>query len=37
MNIHCCFDYKKYVNKILKIKNEPRSQLPTGIVGKQAC
>ena len=28
MNIYCCC-IQKYVNKIFKIQNEPRSQLPT--------
>ena len=36
MNIYCCC-LQKYVNKILEIQNEPRSQLPTGIIGKQVC
>ena len=32
MNIYCCC-LQKYVNKILKIQNETRSQLSTGIIG----
>ena len=28
---------KKKVNKLMNIQNEPRSQLPTGIIGKQVC
>ena len=27
--------FQKYVNKLMKIQNEPISQLPTGIIGKQ--
>ena len=29
MNIYCCC-LQKYVNVLIKIQNEPRSQLPTG-------
>ena len=36
MNIYCCC-LQKYVNKLIKIRNEPRSHLPTGIIGKQVC
>ena len=32
MNIYCCC-LQKYVNKLIKIQNQPRSQLPTGIIG----
>ena len=35
-NLHSVV-YKKKVNKLMKIQNEPRSQLPTGIIGKQVC
>ena len=36
MNIYCCY-LQKYVNKLTKNQNEPRSQLPPGIKGKQVC
>ena len=29
--------FTKYANKLINIQNEPRSQLPKGIVGKQVC
>ena len=36
MNIYCCC-LQKYGNKLMKIQNEPRSQLSTGIIGNQVC
>ena len=36
MNIYCCC-LQKYANKLMKIQNEIRSKLPTGIRGKQVC
>ena len=36
MNIYCCC-LQKDVNKLMKIQNEPRGWLPTGIIGKQEC
>ena len=32
MDIYCCC-LQKYVNELMEIRNEPRSQLPTGIIG----
>ena len=36
MNIYCCC-LQKDVNKLIKIQNQPRSLLSTGIIGKQVC
>ena len=36
MNIYCCC-LQKYLNKLLQIKNEPKSKLPTVNIGKQVC
>ena len=35
MNIYCCC-LQKYVNKLMKIQNEPKSHLPTSIIGKKS-
>ena len=34
MNMYCCC-LQRYVNKLMKIQNEPRIKLPTGIRGNK--
>ena len=36
MNIYCCC-LQKNANKLMKIQNEIRSKLPTGIIGRKVC
>ena len=35
-NNYCCC-LQRYENKLMKIQNEPRIKLPTGIRGEQVC
>ena len=34
MNMYCCC-LQRYVNKLMKIQNEPISKFPTGIISEQ--
>ena len=36
MNMYCCC-LLEYINKLMKIQNEPRIKLPKGIRGKLVC